>query len=218
MSDDCMCGLQTEWDCLLFWPSMHWCVLIRLWERSVFWIIVFPSLPLSTARASSSARRYYCLILLLSFPVPTTALNCNNTVRERVRGRADERLHACVTAQYVPSSQRNAINGVQAAVMKKISDVRARFVFLSSSNRRIKCFFHTNLPDSFTSVWFPNTFSPPHAFFTTLTFLSLFFENNLVQIRKPSHNHQPYFTPALCSTVIELWVAITPLRFYNKAV
>lgn len=61
----------------LFWfvDAVHWCVLIRLWECSVLWIIVFPSLPLSMVRASSSTLCYYWVIWLPSFPVAATTVN-----------------------------------------------------------------------------------------------------------------------------------------------
>lgn len=53
--------------------AVHWCVLIRLWEHRV--LIVFPSLPQSTATASSSPWCYYGEIRLPSYPASVTPLN-----------------------------------------------------------------------------------------------------------------------------------------------
>lgn len=62
---------------ILVVDAAHWCVLIRLRECPVLWIIVFPSLPQSVVRASSSTWCYDWAIRLPSFPVSNSS-ECNN--------------------------------------------------------------------------------------------------------------------------------------------
>lgn len=116
MSNECVCGLQTvgRLSPLAVDAGLRR-TPIRLRDCSALWITLFPSLPV---RASSSVRCYYRVIRLPSFPVSATAVNATWWGVGAGGGCACVHtwLDGWVTvrepAQYVLSSQRNAINEV----------------------------------------------------------------------------------------------------------
>lgn len=103
---------------------------------------MFPSLlsPLFVVRASSSLLCYYWAIVLPSFPVPATALDATTPgVRVDVHAWVNGQL--CVTAQYVPSSQRDAINELQAAIVMENISITQEDLF-SRLLPQMQHFFH----------------------------------------------------------------------------